>query len=129
MTTRYRFNLGRSHERLARIAFVFAAIFAMIMASLPRPPAIPGQPSDKILHVLAFGTLGVLAALGFRGLSTMRLFVWLAAFGAIIEVVQAIPMLNRDSELADLLADMAAALVALAATRWLLKWRGRRDEG
>lgn len=122
-------SLSRWVERLARTAFVFAAIFAMIMASLPRPPAIPGEPSDKILHVLAFGTLGALAGLGFRRLSTMRLFLGLAAFGATIELVQAIPMLNRDSELADLLVDMAAALAALAATRWLLKWRGRHDSG
>lgn len=107
-------------QRAARIAFIVAATFAMVMASLPHPPPVPGQPSDKILHVLAFATLGVLGALGFRSLSVARLFVGLTAFGAAIELVQTIPMLNRDSELEDLLADAAAALVALVLTRWLL---------
>lgn len=99
------------------------------MASLPRPPAIPGQPCDKILHMLAFGTLGVLAALGFRGLSITRLFLALAAFGGAIELIQAIPMLRRDSEMGDLVADMVAALAALVVTRWLLRWRAGRAAG
>ncbi|HEU4820548.1 MAG TPA: hypothetical protein VFS87_05255 [Qipengyuania sp.] len=110
-------------QRAARIAFVVAAIFSFVMAALPHPPPIPGQPSDKLLHMLAFATLGTFAATGFRGQSVMRLFVALALFGAVIELVQAIPMLNRDSEWADLLADMVAALVALMGTRWLLAWR------
>lgn len=113
-------------QRAARIAFIFAAIFALVMASIPHPPPIPGEPSDKFLHILAFGTLGVLAALGFPRQSTARLFLGLAAFGAIIELIQAIPMLNRDSEIADLLADMAAALIAITVTRWLLSRRSRR---
>ncbi len=79
-----------------------------------------------MLHALAFATLGGLAALGFRERSVAWLFAGLAAFGAGIEVVQAIPMLNRDSELADWLADMAAALTALVCTRGLLAWHGRR---
>ena len=95
-------------------------VFAMVMATLPHPPPVPGQPSDKVLHVLAFAVLGSLAAGGFREISVLRLFLALTAFGAIIEVVQAIPVLNRDSELADLLADSAAALFALAATRGFL---------
>lgn len=90
------------------------------MAAAPHPPPIPGQPSDKLLHMLAFGTLGVLSALGFRDQSVMRLFLILTGFGAAIELIQLIPFLNRDSELADLLADMAAALIALVTTRWLL---------
>lgn len=106
-------------QRAARIAFGLAAIFAFIMAVLPHPPRIPGQPSDKILHVAAFATLGILAAAGFRGRSVWWLFATLTAFGALIEAVQAIPMLNRDSELMDLLADMAAALVALALVRFV----------
>lgn len=92
------------------------------MAALPHPPPIPGQPSDKVLHMLAFATLGTLGAAGFPGQSVMRLFMALAIFGAAIELVQAIPMLNRDSGLADLLVDMVAALVALIGTRRLLAW-------
>jgi VanZ family protein len=112
--------------KLARIAFVCAAILSFVMAVLPHPPALPGQPSDKIMHVLAFGTLGTLAAYGFREASVFFLFLGLSAFGGLIELVQAIPMLNRDSELADLLADMAAAAAALLAVRWLTQRFERR---
>ncbi len=114
-------------ERSARIAFVVAAIFALVMASLPHPPRIPGEPPDKVLHMLAFATLGLLGAIAFRDQSITRLFIGLAAFGALIELVQAIPMLNRDSDLGDLLADMAAALAALVSTRWLIARPLRRD--
>jgi VanZ family protein len=113
-------------QRIARIAFWFAAVFAFVMAVLPHPPRLPGEPSDKVLHVLAFVTLGILAAFGFRARSAWFLFAALAGFGAIIEIVQAIPLLNRDSELADWLADMVAALAALVLTRWLISRHARR---
>lgn len=113
-------------QRAARIAFVFAACLSFVMAVLPHPPAIPGQPSDKIMHMLAFATLGALAAHGFRPRSVLTLFLGLTGFGALIELVQAIPALNRDSEVVDLLADMGAALVALALVRWIVRWREKR---
>lgn len=113
----------------ARIAFMVAAIFAFVMAVMPHPPSVPGEPPDKVLHALAFGTLGALSAFGFPRQSIFRLFLALTAAGAAIEVIQAIPMLNRDSELADLLVDMAAALAALTVTRWLLVVAARRRSG
>ena len=114
-------------QRAARIAFVICACYAFVMAAVPNPPPIPGQPSDKIMHMLAFGTLGALAAYGFRSISTARLFAGLTAFGAVIELVQAIPILHRDSDIVDLLADMAAALAALAAVRWLTRRAEQRQ--
>lgn len=113
-------------QRAARFAFIVAALLAFVMASLPHPPPIPGQPSDKLLHMLTFATLGVLGTSGFPRQSVASLFLGLTAFGAAIELVQAIPVLNRDSELADLVVDMGAALIALALTRGLMAWRTRR---
>ena len=110
-------------ERAARIAFVFAAGLSFVMAALPHPPQIPGQPPDKILHALAFATLGGLAARGFRERSVGLLFAGLSGFGALIELVQAVPMVHRDSEIGDLGADMAAALAALVVVRWLMARR------
>lgn len=112
-------------QRAARIAFVFCACFAFVMAALPHPPAIPGQPSDKVMHVLAFATLGSLAAYGFRQTGVAMLFIGLTALGGAIELVQAIPQLHRDSDIADLLADMAAAFVALVAVRRLAPRAGQ----
>lgn len=113
-------------ERATRIAFVLCACFAFVMAAVPHPPPIPGEPSDKIMHMLAFATLGALGAGGFRRVSAAWLFLGLTAFGALIEAVQAIPMLNRDSDILDVVADMAAALAALAAVRWAMLRADRR---
>ena len=47
-----------------RLLFWAAAIFALVMAVLPHPPELPGDPSDKLQHVAAFATLGLLGAWG-----------------------------------------------------------------
>lgn len=87
------------------------------MALLPKPPEIPGEPGDKIQHMLAFATLGAIAAGGWRNQPLARLFAGLAVFGAAIELFQMIPALHRDAEWLDWLADMAAAAAALALAR------------
>ena len=89
------------------------------MALIP-PPDIPGEPGDKIQHMMAFFTLGAIASAGWRDRTAVRLFSWLAAFGAAIELIQSIPVLHRDAELLDWLADMAAAAVALGLVRLVL---------
>ena len=56
----------------------------------------------------------------------LRIVLGLAVFGAVIELVQAIPALNRHSELADLVVDVLAAAVAGGVTRyglWLARTR------
>jgi VanZ family protein len=97
-----------------------AAAFTLVMALLPKPPQMPLQPGDKTLHMLAFATLGVLAAAGWRDRSVALLFAGLAGFGAFIEIAQAIPALGRDPQWSDWIADMAAAILALGATRMFL---------
>src|SRR5690606_35109487 len=79
--------------RLFRLAFWAAALLAFVMAVLPQPQ-LPTAPSDKLLHVLAFATLSLLGCLAFPRVSLLKLAVALSAFGALIEVVQAIPGLN-----------------------------------
>lgn len=102
---------------LARIALFAAAAFALVMASLPQPPQLPGAPSDKVQHIIAFLTLGALAALAFPTRSIIRLCIALGLFGGVIELVQMIPALNRDASWLDLAADMGAAIVSLALMR------------
>ena len=97
-----------------------------MMALLPKPPEIPGEPGDKIQHMMAFATLGALAAAAWRDRRLVVLFAWLAGFGAAIEVLQMIPALHRDAELLDWLADMAAAAVSLGVVRALLSYSARR---
>lgn len=111
---------ARTQQWLRRV-FLAAALFAFVMALLPRPPELPGGPGDKIQHMIAFATLGMLAAAGWRTRSALALFLPLAAFGAAIEVIQAIPSLHRDADWADWFADMAAAIAGLAAARLFLR--------
>jgi hypothetical protein len=109
-----------------RSLFWAAATFAFVMAVVPHPPHVPGEPNDKIQHVIAFATLGALGAWAYARTSLLRIAVGLSLFGALIEVVQAIPMLHRDSDALDWLADTVACGAVLLAVRWL---RGRGKSG
>lgn len=87
------------------------------MALLPHPPRLITMTrfADKVEHMIAFGVLGALAILAFPGLSRLRVLLCLSAFGAAIEVFQAIPDLHRDSNVADWIVDtvMVAAVLAV----------------
>jgi VanZ family protein len=100
-------------DRLLRLAFWAALCFAFVMAVLPHPPQMPGDPSDKIQHILAFTVLSGLAGASYRNTALLPIGIRLSAFGALIEVVQAIPALHRDSSALDWLADTGAVLVVL----------------
>jgi VanZ family protein len=98
-------------------------MFAFVMAVLPHPPRIPGQPTDKALHVLAFVVLATLATAAYPHVRLLALLIALSAFGAAIEFFQLIPALNRASELADWRADTLAASAVLGLVHL---WRRRR---
>ena len=87
----------------------------LIMALLPHPPELPGSPSDKIQHVIAFGTLAALGSAAYPARPRIQLLVALSAFGGMIEVLQAVPNLHRDSDPVDWLADTIAVMLVLAA--------------
>jgi VanZ family protein len=102
----------------ARATFWAAAAFALVMAALPHPPRVPGEPNDKVEHIIAFATLAVLGSFAYPRAALLRLLASLSLFGALIEVVQAIPVLHRDSDVMDWLADTAAAAVVLTFVWW-----------
>ena len=108
-------------SRAVKLIFWAAACFAFIMAVLPHPPQIPGEPNDKVQHVIAFATLAALGTFAYFAAPITRLLIGLSLFGALIEVVQAIPMLHRDSDVMDWIADTTAVLVVVLLIRW---WRG-----
>ena len=103
-----------------RRAFWLALIVTLAMALLPNPPTM--RAADKVQHMAAFAALTSLAALGFPGLRLRVIFVWMAALGLAIEVLQMIPILHRNAQASDWLADCAATLATLllwGALRWL----------
>ena len=105
-------------SQLIRVLFWAAGLFALVMALLPHPPRLPGNPSDKIQHVAAFATLGLLGFYAYPRLLALRLVAALSLFGALIEIAQAIPVLHRDSDPLDWLADTIACLVIILSLRW-----------
>ena len=107
-----------------RPLFWLLAAFALVMALLPKPPNLPiDQFGDKFAHMLAFAVLAGVANLGWRTIKALRIALSLSAFGALIEVLQLIPALHRDSDLRDWLADTAAIVAATLIARALLRWR------
>lgn len=107
------FDETRLRTKIAGFAFFGALAFTVIMATLPQPLPIPGEPSDKVQHISAFAVLTVLAQLAYPGIQPRRLFAGLIALGALIEVVQAIPALHREASILDWLADCFAVTVAM----------------
>lgn len=101
-------------KRLFLTVLIAASIFTLFMALVPKPPALLwANTNDKVQHMQAFATLTLLASATFRGKRSLAIFIALALFGAIIEILQMIPAFHRDAELSDWLADCAAILAAL----------------
>ena len=111
-----------SFARFARIAFVSALVFATVMALLPRPPQLGPEVGDKVRHMVAFGTLAILAAAGWPRTPLLRIGERLSFLGAMIEVAQSIPALRRACDIRDWLADTAAVAAVLLVV-WV--WRNR----
>ncbi len=107
--------------KLARPAFWAALVGAYVLAVLPQPPDI-GAASDKLNHMFAFFTLAVLVSAAWPRLAPMRALIWLATFGALIEITQLIPALGRDAEFLDFAADVVAASLGLAVATPLRRW-------
>lgn len=101
-------------ERTIRPLFFVAIAFTLFMALLPHPPSLPiDRFGDKFEHMLAFAVLAFLARFSFQRMSSWRLLEHLSFFGALIEVAQSIPMLHRDCDIRDWIADTLAVSLAL----------------
>jgi VanZ family protein len=116
--------------RLAQFAFWAALLFTFAEAVMPARKAILLFRWDKAEHFVAFYVLTILAASAFPRRSLLLIAAVLSAFGASIELVQALPFVNRDCSFWDWVAD-AIAIGAALAPMALVWWRtefGRRTE-
>jgi len=109
--------------RLAQVAFFAAILFTFYSAVIPPTQAIRLVPWDKAEHFIAFYVLTGLAAAAFPGRSLWLIAASLSAFGAVIEVVQGTPIVHRDMDFWDWVADTLAVGAALAPML-LVWWRG-----
>jgi VanZ family protein len=106
-----------SVQRLLRWVFWAAVVSTFVVATLPKPLHVPGEPSDKVQHILGFMVLAILGSAAYARVSALKLVIALAVFGALIEMAQMIPALHRDAELLDWVADVTAVAVVLLAVR------------
>lgn len=109
-------------DRLAKAAFFSALLFTLYSAVVPPKQAVQLVPWDKAEHFIAFYGLTGLAAAGFPKRNLILLAVLLSGFGALIEFVQGLPMVHRDRDVWDWVAD-TTAIVAALSPMLLVWWR------
>lgn len=100
--------------------------FSFVMAVTPHPPHFQHEPGDKAQHIAAFATLTAIGTWAFPKLKGWKLVLWLSAFGALIEVIQAIPVLHRDCDFWDWVAD-TLAILAMMGLIALARWGTKRS--
>jgi hypothetical protein len=108
--------------RLAKLAFFAALIFTFYSAVIPPREALQLVPWDKAEHFIAFYGLTGLAAAAFPKRHVLLIAALLSGFGALIEFVQGLPIVHRDRDFWDWVADTLAIGAALAPML-LVKWR------
>ena len=106
-------------QALAAPAFWLCLFGAVTLALLPHPPHFR-EFGDKGQHMLAFGTLAFLGNFAFPAMTRARLGERLSFLGALVEVAQSIPMLHRDCDIRDWIAD-TVAIVAMLTLLYLLR--------
>jgi hypothetical protein len=118
--------LSRPLLWLARLAFVALALLGTTTAVLPGNGGLHVFPWDKAEHFACFYVLAAVGAFAFPRVKAIWLALALSGLGAAIEIVQGLPMVARDSDWKDWLADtvaVACALGPLVIADWREKWR------
>ena len=111
-------------RRALRIAFYGTGTLVAVLSLAPAAALQPTAIGDKVEHVIAYAVLGLLgAASSARGI--LRTILGLAAFGVLIELLQAFSP-GRSPDVLDVLANIAGASLGCAAAivprrmTWLL---------
>lgn len=107
---------ARLAQRAARLAFPVAALAITALALTPGeqyPPSLMGW--HVINHIAAFAVLSGLLRVGWPHLNVIALAGGLLAYGIVIELVQALPAINRTTSLLDVMNDMIGIALGLAA--------------
>ncbi len=104
---------ARFYRRIRIPIFWFTVAVVYVLATMPLPVEPTLGAGDKANHIAAFLTLTMLGRAAYPGQPRWKLALGLVLFGALIELTQAIPMLHRDANLADWIADSLAIAVGL----------------
>ena len=120
-----RLPLDSPWRRLGRVAFWAALAVVVAMALLPGndTPAFPW--SDKVNHFTAFAVLTALARFAYPGRRGWTILAAMLGVGVGIELLQALPVIARDAEIGDVVADLSGASTVLVVHRLT---RGKRRD-
>ena len=100
----------RKYFDIALTLIVTLILTVAMLWPLDQPPPAP-EGSDKLVHIIAFGTLAFLLARSGR-IGLLPVFICASAFGGVIELVQ--PSFNRSADINDWIAMLLARCSALA---------------
>ena len=100
----------RRQLALGCLLLLLGAIF--VGGEQPGAGSLFSTPWDKLVHLLVFGSIGVLVALGFPTLSLSAVLLAVAAAGAVDEMHQMF-LVGRQAGIDDWLADLVGGLFAL----------------
>ena len=112
---------------LARIAFAICSALTLYEAFAPSAgPHLHLFPWDKAQHFSAFFALTASAVLAMPRMPLVRIAIALSVAGAMIEVIQATPLVARDADVFDWVADTVAIGAVMGS---ILAARLRREAG
>lgn len=108
-----------------RIPLAVTFVVALIVLFTPASGVPSGfQHSDKIIHFTLFAALAYTSRVADIG--WVRTALWVLAFAALSEFLQAILPLGRSGSVPDALADAAGVAVGLVAANWVLPQRVKK---
>lgn len=111
-----------------QFTFALRVLFYLVCATVLAVALAPvsgeaGSGVDKLQHLGVFYGLTLLALAAHPRRKVFFLAAGLAAFGALIEVLQGLPFFSRDRDIADWIADLVGVAMALAPLLPAV-WRG-----
>jgi len=99
---------ARNWMRISGLGLVAALALIAFYAFKPGHPGGGLFPWDKADHFCAFFVVTVLAVVAFPNQSFLKIGIAVSVLGALIELIQALPIVNRDCDFWDWFAEMCA---------------------
>lgn len=110
------YNRFGTRLRLAFTVLAIAlAVFIAVSSLVPAQPSLSVNHMDKLLHIMAYLTLGAATFPVFPRLKPVLTWLGLCGFGVVIEVLQGAMSNGRSTDILDGFANASGALLALLA--------------
>jgi hypothetical protein len=136
-------SISQGRRWALALAFWLTLAFTVLMAVMPDPAIVGGSGGahapdatpgilawlgaldDRLQHIAAFSAMALLAAAAYPRATLLRIGERLSFFGAVLELVQALPAVGRDCEIQDWLIDTVALIAVLSVIHLIRQRRAR----